>query len=163
MIIISHIIIIIWKSPANPHWAHVAGYGPFSLCVIHKKGLYPTSGGIKRLMMMMKQIEWLRVDIIIINLLMTPARHRFSTWKGTHKDNGLIAYSRELDQRLMCFSKQGRTFFSRIIHTTLTHSLCSIAKIYTGIPPIDVNFFAARKKLKLPRNLIYNGRNINII
>jgi hypothetical protein len=29
------------------------GYGPFSLCVIHKEGQYPSSRGIKRLMMMM--------------------------------------------------------------------------------------------------------------
>jgi hypothetical protein len=28
------------------------GYGPFSLCVIHKEGLYPSSGNINRLMMM---------------------------------------------------------------------------------------------------------------
>jgi hypothetical protein len=31
------------------------GYRPFSLCVIHKKGLCPSSGDINRLMMMMKQ------------------------------------------------------------------------------------------------------------
>jgi hypothetical protein len=37
----------------NPHWAHVVGYGPFSLCVIHKEGLCPSSGDINRLMMMM--------------------------------------------------------------------------------------------------------------
>jgi hypothetical protein len=28
------------------------GYGPFSLCVIHKEGLFPSSGDINRLMMM---------------------------------------------------------------------------------------------------------------
>jgi hypothetical protein len=27
------------------------GYGPFSLCVIHKEGLYPSSRDINRLMM----------------------------------------------------------------------------------------------------------------
>jgi hypothetical protein len=32
------------QSPTNPHWARVVGYGPFSLCVIHKKGL--SSGDI---------------------------------------------------------------------------------------------------------------------
>jgi hypothetical protein len=37
-------------SPTNPHW--VVGYGPFSLCVIHKEGLCPSSGDINRLMMM---------------------------------------------------------------------------------------------------------------
>jgi hypothetical protein len=26
-------------APTNQHWARVMGYGPFSLCVIHKKGL----------------------------------------------------------------------------------------------------------------------------
>jgi hypothetical protein len=35
----------------NPHWARVVGYGPFPLCVIHKEGLYPSSGDIDWLMM----------------------------------------------------------------------------------------------------------------
>jgi hypothetical protein len=30
----------------NPQWARVVGYGPFSLSVIHKEGLYPSSGDI---------------------------------------------------------------------------------------------------------------------
>jgi hypothetical protein len=42
----------ILKRPTNPHWARVVGYGPFSLCVIHKEGLCPSSGDINRLMMM---------------------------------------------------------------------------------------------------------------
>jgi hypothetical protein len=34
-------------APTNPHCARVvARYGPFSLCVIHKEGLCPNSGGI---------------------------------------------------------------------------------------------------------------------
>jgi hypothetical protein len=40
-------------APTNPHWARVVGYGPFSLCVIHKEGLCPNSGDIKGLMVMM--------------------------------------------------------------------------------------------------------------
>jgi hypothetical protein len=40
-------------SLTNPHWVRVVGYGPFSLCVIHKEGLCFSSGGINRLMMMM--------------------------------------------------------------------------------------------------------------
>jgi hypothetical protein len=36
----------------NPHWARVVGYGPFSLWVIHKEGLCPSSGDNNRLMMM---------------------------------------------------------------------------------------------------------------
>jgi hypothetical protein len=40
-------------TPTNPHWARVVGYGPFSLCVIHKEDPCPSSGGINRLMMMM--------------------------------------------------------------------------------------------------------------
>jgi hypothetical protein len=39
--------------PTNQHWARVEGYGPFSLCVIHKEGLCPSSGDTNRLMMMM--------------------------------------------------------------------------------------------------------------
>jgi hypothetical protein len=38
-------------APTNPNWARVVGDGPFSLCVIHKEGLCPSSGGINRLMM----------------------------------------------------------------------------------------------------------------
>jgi RimJ/RimL family protein N-acetyltransferase len=42
----------------NPHWARVLGYVPFSLYVIHKEGLCPSSGDINRLMMIiMKKIE----------------------------------------------------------------------------------------------------------
>jgi hypothetical protein len=41
-------------APTNPHWARVVGYGPFSLCVIHKEGLCPSRGDTNRLMMMMK-------------------------------------------------------------------------------------------------------------
>jgi hypothetical protein len=37
-------------APTNPHWARVVGYGPFSLCVIYKEGLYSSSGDINRLM-----------------------------------------------------------------------------------------------------------------
>jgi hypothetical protein len=33
-------------------WARVVGYGPFSLCVIYKEGLRPSSGGINGLVMM---------------------------------------------------------------------------------------------------------------
>jgi hypothetical protein len=33
--------------PTNPHWARVVGYNPFSLCVIHKEGLCPSSGDIQ--------------------------------------------------------------------------------------------------------------------
>jgi hypothetical protein len=39
-------------APSDPHWARVVGYGPFSLCVIQKRGLCPSSGDINRLMMM---------------------------------------------------------------------------------------------------------------
>jgi hypothetical protein len=39
------IIIIILPAP-NPQWVRVVGYGPFSLCVIHKEGLCPSDGGI---------------------------------------------------------------------------------------------------------------------
>jgi hypothetical protein len=39
-------------APTNPHWARVVDYGLFSLCVICKEGLCPSSGDINRLMMM---------------------------------------------------------------------------------------------------------------
>jgi hypothetical protein len=34
-----------------PHWTRVVGYGPFSLCIIDKEGLCPSSGDINGLMM----------------------------------------------------------------------------------------------------------------
>jgi hypothetical protein len=37
--------------PTNSYWTRVVGYGLFSLCVIHKEGLCPSSGDINRLMM----------------------------------------------------------------------------------------------------------------
>jgi hypothetical protein len=40
-------------APTILQWARVVGYGPFSLCVIHKEGLCPSSGDINRLMNMM--------------------------------------------------------------------------------------------------------------
>jgi hypothetical protein len=42
-------------APTNPHWPCVVGYGPFSLCVIHKEGPCPSSGDINRVMMNVKQ------------------------------------------------------------------------------------------------------------
>jgi hypothetical protein len=38
-------------APTNPHWAHVVGYGLFSLSIIHKEGLCPSSGDINGLIM----------------------------------------------------------------------------------------------------------------
>jgi hypothetical protein len=42
----------------NPHWARLMGYGLFSLCVMHKKGLCPSSGDINRLLMMIGSLVW---------------------------------------------------------------------------------------------------------
>jgi hypothetical protein len=39
-------------APTNPQWARAVGYGLFSLYVIHKEGLCPSSGEINRLIMM---------------------------------------------------------------------------------------------------------------
>jgi hypothetical protein len=41
----------------NLHWARVLGCGPFSLCVIYKEGLCPSSGDINRLMRMMMYLQ----------------------------------------------------------------------------------------------------------
>jgi hypothetical protein len=35
------------SASTNPHWARVMGYGSFSLWVIRKEGLCPSSGGIR--------------------------------------------------------------------------------------------------------------------
>jgi hypothetical protein len=44
-------------APTNPHWAHVVGFSPFSLCVFHKEGLCFSIGDINRPMMMRNTIE----------------------------------------------------------------------------------------------------------
>jgi hypothetical protein len=49
-------VISIDMIPTNPHWARVVGYDPFSLCVIHKEGLCPSSGNINRPMMTMMEV-----------------------------------------------------------------------------------------------------------
>jgi hypothetical protein len=52
----------------NPLWARVVGSGPFSLCVIDKEGLCPSTGSINGLMMMMK----LWVNIKFVNIPAPP-------------------------------------------------------------------------------------------
>jgi hypothetical protein len=51
-------------APTNPHQACVVGYGLFSLCVIHKGTLCPSSGDINRLMMMMMILSTLLHAVI---------------------------------------------------------------------------------------------------
>jgi hypothetical protein len=45
------------KININPHWARVLGYGPFSLCKIHKEGLCSSSGDINKLMKKNQQYQ----------------------------------------------------------------------------------------------------------
>jgi hypothetical protein len=54
---------LVWIT--NPHWARVVGYGSFSLCVIHKEGLCPSSGDISRLMMMSVSFGLLVITILL--------------------------------------------------------------------------------------------------
>jgi hypothetical protein len=53
----------ILQSLAPTNWARVVGYGPFSLWLIHKEGLCPSSGDINRLMMMMMMILFLMLHV----------------------------------------------------------------------------------------------------
>jgi hypothetical protein len=46
-----HVKPLVPAAPTNPHWARVVGYDPFSLCVIYKEGLCPSSGDMNKLMM----------------------------------------------------------------------------------------------------------------
>jgi hypothetical protein len=52
---------ILWskknKLAANLHWARVVGYGQFSLCVIHKEGLWPSSRDINPFIASLKSHE----------------------------------------------------------------------------------------------------------
>jgi hypothetical protein len=60
-----HCIKHLCHPPTNPHWARVVGFGPFSLCVIHREGLCPSSRDIDRLMMMMMTMKALKKTINI--------------------------------------------------------------------------------------------------
>jgi hypothetical protein len=44
----------------------VVGYGPFSLCIIDKEGLCPSSGDINRLMMMIAYDDDTNIEVFII-------------------------------------------------------------------------------------------------
>jgi hypothetical protein len=57
-------ILYIWIITTNPHWARMVGYGSFSLCVIYKEGLCPSSGDINRLMMMISLLWYPRYIIL---------------------------------------------------------------------------------------------------
>jgi hypothetical protein len=57
-----------WLAPTNPHWARVVGYGPFSLWLIHKEGLCPSSRDINRLMMMMMMIMMMMMMMMMMIL-----------------------------------------------------------------------------------------------
>jgi hypothetical protein len=64
-------------------------FSPFSLCIIHKEGLCPSSGGINRLMMMMMMIQrdfLTERKRFVFNFLPQPVLkysliESFSTWK----------------------------------------------------------------------------------
>jgi hypothetical protein len=52
-------------SVVSTHQPALVSYGPFSLCVIHKEGLCPSSGDINRLMMMMIFTTRNAVDVAV--------------------------------------------------------------------------------------------------
>jgi hypothetical protein len=54
----------------------MVGYGSFSLCVIFKEGLCPSSGDINGLMMMMNENKSIMMMIIIIIIV---GKHLFIT------------------------------------------------------------------------------------
>jgi hypothetical protein len=59
-------------TPTNPYWARVVDYGSFSLCVIHKEGLRPSSGDINRLIMMtMSIVDGVLAVYHLMSLLLT--------------------------------------------------------------------------------------------
>jgi hypothetical protein len=59
-------------APTTPQRARVVGYVPFSLWVIHKEGLCPSSGDVNSLMMMV--MKPLASCYIIVHLLEPPFR-----------------------------------------------------------------------------------------
>jgi hypothetical protein len=56
-------------APTSPHRARMVSYGPFSLCVIHKEGLCPSSGDINRLMMILLIQNMLRYSRLRLRLI----------------------------------------------------------------------------------------------
>jgi hypothetical protein len=105
--------------PTYPHWARVVSYGPFSLYVIHKEGLCPSSGDINRLMMMMT-----------ILIIIYPFSYIYPF--GITLTNNIL-----LRNLLLCKHKQ-----------TLRHHLKIGAKAFTQIMPQKASY-ESRKASKL--------------
>jgi hypothetical protein len=82
-----------------PHWARVVGYGPFSLCVIHKEGLSPSSGDVNRLMMMIKMYLFVLFEDLVhitgISMSICLARASASL-KSVHADKLACEISRDM-------------------------------------------------------------------
>jgi hypothetical protein len=71
-------------APTKRHWARVMGYSLFSLCVIHKEGLCPSSGDINRLLMMKGSCtDW---------ILLTFCLSLFQKFGKTFSDNKLSRF-----------------------------------------------------------------------
>jgi hypothetical protein len=92
---------IVDNPPTNPHWARVVGYGPLSLCVIHKEGLCPSSGEIKRLMMMIFLILfscfYYNYWYSLIDTQNKRVTSLFLPWMSYKTTKGLTALTPEVD------------------------------------------------------------------
>jgi hypothetical protein len=71
------------------------GYDPFSLCVIHKEGLCPSSGDINRLMM-----------IILISYKLCSDLSRYTVvWRTTSKLSNIILWSADEKIQLIFYDE----------------------------------------------------------
>jgi hypothetical protein len=92
----------------NPHWARVVGSVPFSLCVINKEGLCPSSSDINRLMMMkrMKLREHSKQGSALVFKLLLSCRpkqsFKDSCRPGTSLQRLIRARSRQSSRWIFC-------------------------------------------------------------
>jgi hypothetical protein len=132
----------------NPHWVRVVGYGLFSLRVIHKEGLCPSSGHINRLMMMMMMVvssrNFVRVKFVVIcRWFSCFLRHQL------RNENGLIGYTRPASASQGC--ELTLQYFSIILLMLYTYKPFSLITLSILKNP-HVNPLGSFKDLSIHRD-----------
>jgi hypothetical protein len=135
-------------APTNPHRARVVGYGPFSLCSTHKEGLFPSSGGINRLMMMMTWlvkvhqfddrfgVNWIRVYCARVACSIHAQCKYLCAWPCLFELGldvfyvYLCIYKKSI---LMCISPLSGIHNTRLTEPTLDWTVVGVYNIFTYI------------------------------
>jgi hypothetical protein len=118
-------------APTNPRWARMVGNGPFSLCVIHKEGLCPSSGDINRLMMYVWCIDNReRLEYLLYFILLPRTPHRTVGHVRQFFSSYFVLFS------LLCTIR----FCQKHLHFSQAFSRVHVKLIYKHRPRIDFCF-----------------------